>query len=82
MKGVLSLQIIKTKKILAIKEEAEKKISNEIKKVQNSLIDFTDSLIEEIKKNEKVANDFLQFLNKNKLENVNKKYTKLMEIYE
>ena len=64
-----------------IKNLKAKYLEKERKVIEKSLIDFSNNLVEIALKDEKFNSDFLAFLKKDNLKNLDEKFVKILEFY-
>ena len=69
------------KKIKNLKAKYLKAVEKERKVIEKSLIDFSNNLVEIALKDEKFHSDFLAFLKKDNLKNLDEKFVKILEFY-
>lgn len=69
------------KKIQNLKAKYLKAVEKERKVIEKSLIDFSNNLVEIALKDEKFHSDFLAFLKKDNLKNLDEKFVKILEFY-
>ena len=68
-------------KIKNLKAKYIKAVEKERKVIEKSLIDFSNNLVEIALKDEKFNSDFLAFLKKDNLKNLDEKFVKILEFY-
>ena len=68
-------------KIKNLKAKYLKAVKKERKVIEKSLIDFSNNLVEIALKDEKFNFDFLAFLKKDNLKNLDEKFVKILEFY-
>ena len=68
-------------KIKNLKAKYLKAVEKERKVIEKSLIDFSNNLVEIALKDEKFNCDFLAFLKKDNLKNLDEKFVKILEFY-
>ena len=68
-------------KIKNLKAKYLKAVEKERKVIEKSLIDFSNNLVKIALKDEKFNSDFLAFLKKDNLKNLDKKFVKILEFY-
>ena len=68
-------------KIKNLKAKYLKAVEKERKVIEKSLIDFSNNLVEIALKDEKFNSDFLVFLKKDNLKNLDEKFVKILEFY-
>ena len=68
-------------KIKNLKAKYLKAVEKERKVIEKSLIDFSNNLVEIALKDEKFNSDFLAFLKKDNLKNLDEKFVKILEFY-
>ena len=68
-------------KIKNLKAKYLKAVEKERKVIEKSLIDFSNNLVEIALKDEKFNFDFLAFLKKDNLKNLDEKFVKILEFY-
>ena len=68
-------------KIKNLKAKYLKAVKKERKVIEKSLIDFSNNLVEIALKDEKFNSDFLSFLKKDNLKNLDEKFVKILEFY-
>lgn len=68
-------------KIKNLKAKYLKAVEKERKVIEKSLIDFSNNLVEITLKDEKFNSDFLAFLKKDNLKNLDEKFVKILEFY-
>ena len=68
-------------KIKNLKAKYLKAVEKERKVIEKSLIDFSNNLVEIALKDEKFHSDFLAFLKKDNLKNLDEKFVKILEFY-
>ena len=68
-------------KIKNLKAKYLKAVEKERKVIEKSLIDFSNNLVKIALKDEKFNSDFLAFLKKDNLKNLDEKFLKILEFY-
>ena len=68
-------------KIKNLKAKYLKAVEKERKVIEKSLIDFSNNLVKIALKDEKFHSDFLAFLKKDNLKNLDEKFVKILEFY-
>ena len=68
-------------KIKNLKAKYLKAVEKERKVIEKSLIDFSNNLVKIALKDEKFNSDFLAFLKKDNLKNLDEKFVKILEFY-
>ena len=68
-------------KIKNLKAKYLKAVKKERKVIEKSLIDFSNNLVEIALKDEKFNSDFLSFLKKDNLKNLDERFLKIVEFY-
>ena len=68
-------------KIKNLKAKYLKAVEKERKVIEKSLIDFSNNLVEIALNDEKFNSDFLAFLKKDNLKNLDEKFVKILEFY-
>ena len=68
-------------KIKNLKAKYLKAVKKERKVIEKSLIDFSNNLVKIALKDEKFNSDFLAFLKKDNLKNLDEKFVKILEFY-
>lgn len=71
-----------TKKIKELKAKHEAIIKKENKKIESYVFDFVNSLMDHVAKDDELSKDLISFFEERKLEKLNVKYQKILEVYQ